>query len=63
MKSLPVAKLIWVLAQGVFLPMVLWLDDLRASGNYGGAIGIFALLELLYVGDACLFLMIFKGRR
>ena len=59
-KDLLVIKIIWILAQGIFLPLVLWLDDLRTSGNFGGAIGVFLLLELIYVADAFLFLKIFK---
>ena len=62
MINLPVTKLIWVLAQGFFLPLILWLDDLRSLGNYGQAIGIFVLLEFLYIVDAILFLYIFKGK-
>ena len=58
--GLPV-KLSWVLAQGFFLPMVLWLDDLRSLGNFGQAIGVFVLLEAMYVLDAILFLWIFRG--
>jgi len=54
-------KIIWIMAQGLFLPMVLWLDDLRVSGNYWG-IGVFVLLELLYLLDAVLFLRIFKAK-
>jgi hypothetical protein len=57
-----VVKLLWVLAQGVFLPVVLWMDDLRSSGNYGAAIGVFLSLEALYIADALLFLRIFKGK-
>ena len=57
MKSLPV--LIWVLAQGIFLPLVLWLDDLRTSGSYWG-IGVFLILEAAYVADAILFIKIFR---
>ncbi len=62
MANLQVVKLIWILAQGFFLPLVLWLDGLRIAGQYGGAIGMFVLLELLYVGDACLFLVIFNRK-
>ena len=51
----------WVLGQGFFLPMVLWLDDLRTSGNPWSALGVFALLEGMYLVDAVLFLKIFKG--
>ena len=61
MTNLPVAKLVWVLAQGIFLPLVLWFDDLRSSENYGQAIGVFVLLELAYILDALLFLWVFKG--
>ncbi len=61
--DLRVVKIIWILAQGTFLPLVLWLDDLRSVGQYGGAIGIFLLLELLYIADAFLFLQIFKGNK
>ena len=60
--SLPLTKVIWVLAQGFFLPLILWLDDLRSLGDYGQAIGIFVLLEALYIADACLFLLIFKKK-
>lgn len=63
MKSPQVAKIVWVLAQGWFLPLVLWLDDVRASGHFGQALGIFLLLELLYLADALLFLRIFKGNK
>jgi len=63
MTSLPVVKLIWVLGQGLFLPLVLWLNDLRVSENYGWAIGVFVLLEGLYLIDATLFLSIFKVKQ
>lgn len=59
--NLPVIKLLWILAQGLFLPLVLWLDDLRTSGNYW-AIATFLLLEVLYIADAYLFLRIFKDK-
>jgi len=58
--NLPVAKFIWVLAQGWFLPLILWMDDSRSLGNYGLAIGLFALLEVLYLVDALLFLKLFN---
>jgi len=51
------------LAQGLFLPCVLWLDDLRSAGHFSQAIGVFALLELLYMVDACLFLVVFNKER
>lgn len=60
MANLPVAKILWILAQGLFLPLVLWLDDLRTLGNYAGAGGIFIVLEVLYMADAFLFLKIFR---
>ncbi len=55
-------KIIWVLGQGLFLPMVLWLDDSRTSGHYGQALGLFLLLEGLYLIDALLFLNLFQKR-
>ena len=61
--SLQVIKIIWILGQGTFLPLVLWLNDLRVSGNFGGAIGVFLLLEAIYVADAFLFLRIFRGNK
>ena len=59
-KNHPVLKVVWVLGQGAFLPMILWLNDARVFGNYGQAIGLFALLELLYIADALLFLILFR---
>ncbi len=59
--NLPV-KLAWILAQGLFLPCVLWLDDLRAAGQFLSAIGVFVLLETLYMADAYLFLSIFNRK-
>lgn len=59
--NLQAVKVIWILAQGIFLPTVLWLDDLRASGNWW-AVGAFVLLEVLYLGDAVLFLKIFNSK-
>jgi len=53
-------RVTWILVQGLFLPLILWLNDLREAGNLW-AIGIFALLEGLYLIDALLFLRIFKG--
>lgn len=61
--NLRLLKIIWILAQGVFLPMVLFLDDLRGSGQYWQMIGVFVALEVLYLVDACLFLLIFKDRK
>jgi len=55
-----VVKIIWVLAQGWFLPLVLWFNDLRTLGNYGWMIGVFILIEALYLVDAYLFLRIFQ---
>jgi hypothetical protein len=62
MRNLPVIKIIWVMIQGLFLPLVLWLDELRGCGNYLLAIGVFVLLEILYLGDTLLFLKIFKTK-
>lgn len=53
----------WILIQGAFLPLVLWLDDLRVTGSYWG-LGIFCLLEILYLVDSLLFIKIFqKGEK
>lgn len=60
MKNPQVAKVLWILAQGFFLPMILWFDDLRSAGDYWQAGGIFLLLEVLYVLDAILFLRLFR---
>lgn len=53
-------RVVWILGQGVFLPLVLWFDDLRQAGNFW-AIGVFVLLEGLYLVDAVLFLKLFRG--
>lgn len=55
-------RVMWLLAQGVFLPLVLWLDDLRVSGEVLGAVGVFVLLEGLYLIDSLLFLAIFGDK-
>ena len=55
-------KIVWVLSQGLFLPLVLWLNDMRVSGHYGAAVGIFLWLEVLYLVDAFLFLRIFGSK-
>lgn len=49
----------WILVQGLFLPLVLWLENLRETGNYWG-LGVFILLEALYLVDSLLFIKIFK---
>ena len=53
-------KVIWILAQGLFLPLVLWLDSLRELGQFWQAGGVFVLLELLYLADSVLFLKLFR---
>lgn len=58
--NLLVVKIAWILIQGLFLPLVLWLDGLRSSGQLWSALGLFVLLELLYLVDAWLFLRVFK---
>ena len=52
-------KVSWLLIQGLFLPLVLFLDDLRVSGSYG-ALAVFVLLEALYLADSVLFLKLFQ---
>jgi len=60
--NLPVSKvkIIWILAQGSFLPLVLFWNDLREAGNLFQW-AVFALLEGLYMWDAIMFYRIFKG--
>jgi hypothetical protein len=60
---LVIKKIAWVLAQGFFLPLVLWLNDLRELGRYWEALGVFLLLELLYLVDALLFLSLFGSKK
>ena len=59
-KKMNLLKVLWVLGQGLFLPLVLFLDDLRVSEHYGLMIGVFVLVEALYVADAIIFLRIFR---
>ena len=63
MRNRRVLKLIWVLAQGLFLPLVLYLDDARVSGEYGMMLMIFLFLEALYMADAWLLLLWLEGRK
>ena len=55
----PLLKILYCAGQGIFLPLVLWLDDLRASGQYLEAVIVFAIYTLLVVGDAWLYWIVF----
>lgn len=63
MKNNLLAKILYIALQGVFLPLLLWLDDLRSSGPFVSYILVFILWEVLVTLDALLYWVVFRGEK
>lgn len=62
MTNLPV-KILYIALQGVFLPLILWVDDLRSCGQMLFFVLAFALYEALVILDALLYWIVFNSEK
>lgn len=56
-------KLGYIALQGVFLPLILWVDDLREVGSMMAYWTAFLFYEVLVIGDAWLYWIVFRGEK
>lgn len=57
------AKIGYIALQGVFLPLILWVNDLREAGQMWPFALAFALYEVLVTGDALLYWIVFRTEK
>lgn len=61
MKNLP-RVLLYAALQGIFMPLILWVNDLRERGG-AAFLSVFLVYEALVIGDTLLYWLVFKAEK